>query len=352
MPEDGRQHLPGAGAHSALPEALPSSGDTPERAVGALPGNLIVDLDHRGVIAVSGADARALLQGQLTNDIEEVDETHTQLSAWCSIKGRVLALFRIWQMGETLHLELPAELREEMSERLRRYVLRSRVCLADASKETRRFGVAGPRVAEVLAARLGPLPEEPDHASRRDGCTLIRLHGSPPRYQVIVPAGDAGALREHCLSCAAPVPLPVWDLLDIRAGIVSVSAVLCDRFLPQMLNLPAINALSFRKGCYAGQEIVARTQYLGRLKRRLWRAALRHDSAPAPGDPLFAARGAGGGRGGEIVGAAPSEHPGHWELLAVIGDEAAAAGDLRLHDADGPRLELLPLPGSAGSEVA
>ena len=347
-----REYLRSNGAVPAAADAAPSEAAANE-ARAAVHGDVISDLCHRAVIAVSGPDARTLLQGQLTNDVEEVSESRTQLSAWCSIKGRVLALFRIWQRGEVHYLELPAELRDTIAARLRMYVLRARVSIADGSEDGIRFGVSGPRVAEGLAAETGPLPHQPDLASRSDGCTVIRLRGDRPRFQVVAPLERALALWEHCRSVAVPVGGPAWDLLDIRAGMASIPASLSDRFLPQMLHLQAVNALSFTKGCYAGQEIIARTQYLGRLKRRLHRASLEVSEPAAPGDPLYAGS---GGRDrqpvGQVINAAPSEHRQRWELLAVINDEAASAAALRLHHALGSPLELQPLPYRVDSAAA
>ena len=350
MLEAWREHLRSGGPFPAHEDLAP-----PEAAAGearaALHGDVIVDLTHRALIAVSGPDARTLLQGQLTNDIEAVDESRTQLSAWCSIKGRVLALFRIWQRGEALHLELPAELEESIAARLRMYVLRARVSIESASQDAVRFGVSGTEVAKLLAKEHGPLPARPDRALRSGECTFIRLRGERPRFQVIAPFDAARALWEQCREVATPVSVPAWNLLDIRAGIPNISAAQSDRFLPQALNLDRIDGLSFDKGCYAGQEIIARTQYLGRLKRHLCRAALHATEPPIPGDMILAGAGHRDEQAGQVVSAAASERAGRWELLAVIND-AAVTGELRLEGSLGPALELLPLPCDAEPHAA
>lgn len=347
-----REHLRGSGTCTAPGRVMPPDLAASE-AEAALREDVVTDLTHRGLIAVSGADARTLLQGQLTNDIEALSETRTQLSAWCSIKGRVLALFRIWQIGERLFLELPADLQDTITARLRRYVLRARVTIADASDDAVRFGVCGARAAEGLEAQLGALPERPDLALRSGGCTAIRLRGDRARFQIVAPIERATTLWDRCREHAFPVGARAWDLLDIRAGVANVPAPSSDRFLPQMLHLHSVNGLSFRKGCYAGQEIIARTEYLGRLKRRLHRAALQCVEAPSPGETIHAGGGDEAHRPvGEVLNVAPTARPGRWELLAVITDEAAAAGRLRLHDAHGPELALRSLPYSDTSEAA
>ena len=345
-----REYLRTSGASPTPSDSVPAE-TAADSARAALHGDVVADLCHRALITVSGADARTLLQGQFANDVEAVNESRTQLSAWCSIKGRVLALFRIWQRGETLYLELPAEQRDTIMARLRMYVLRARVSISDGTEDDVRFGVSGIRAAECLAQELGPLPVDPDRARQYGGSTLIRLRGDTPRFQIIAPFDAAAALWERCRRCAIPVALPAWDLLDIRAGVASIPAALSDQFLPQMLHLHRVDGLSFDKGCYAGQEIIARTQYLGRLKRRLHRAALNAPEPPAPGDALCAGTGDREGPVGQVVAVAPSLGPDAWELLAVIKDEATAGG-LRLRDPLGPPLELLPLPCRAEPRAA
>ena len=350
MLEAWREHLRSGGPFPAH-EDLASLEWAADEARAALHGDVIVDLTHRALIAVSGPDARTLLQGQFTNDIEAVNESRTQLSAWCSIKGRVLALFRIWQRGETLHLELPAELENSITARIRMYVLRARVSIESASQDVVRFGVSGMEVTERLAKEHGPLPAGPDRALRAGECTFVRLRGDPPRFQVIAPFDAARALWDRCREVATPVSVPAWDLLDIRAGIPSISAAQSDLFLPQALHLDRVDGLNFDKGCYAGQEIIARTQYLGRLKRHLRRAALHATEAPIPGDTILAGAGDRVGSAGQVVNVAPSERSGWWELLAVIND-AAVTGELRLGNSLGPALELLPLPRDAEPDAA
>ena len=350
MREAWREHLRSSGP-SATQEDLPPPEEAANEARAALHGDIIVDLTHRALIAVSGPDARTLLQGQFTNDIEAVNESRTQLSAWCSIKGRVLALFRIWQRGEALLLELPAELEGTIAARLRMYVLRARVSIESASEDTVRFGVSGTQVADCLAEEHGPLPAQPDMARQFGECTLVRLRGDRPRFQVIAPFDAALALWERCRQNSTPVAVPAWDLLDIRAGIASVSAAGSDRFLPQALHLDRVDGLSFDKGCYAGQEIIARTHYLGRLKRHLHRAAIHATEPPIPGDAILAGVRDRDESVGQVVNAAASERNGRWELLAVIND-AAMTGELRLRHSLGPALEILPLPHHVEPDAA
>lgn len=339
-----REYLERCGA-SLVQGRLASFSDVESEARAALHGDVITDLGSRALISASGADAPALLQGQLTNDIEKVAETCSQLSAWCSVKGRVLALFRVWRSGEVYYLEMPADLREGVLTRLRRYVLRAAVLLEDRSRDSAiRIGVSGPRVTECLREEFDPLPGNPDEARSFPGATIIRLRGETPRFQIFASFDTATALWERCRRSATPVADPAWTLLDIRAGVASIPATLSERFLPQMLNLQALNGLSFSKGCYSGQEVVARAQYLGRLKRRLYRATVRTPAPVSPGDVLCARRDDGGTSVGSVVNAERSEGPEAWEMLAVLGIEAANSEEVRLHHVHGPVIEIQPLP--------
>ena len=344
LPAAWHEYLERNGASLVQGRLAPFSDATSE-ARAALHGDVITDLGSRALIAASGADAAALLQGQLTNDIEKVTGTRSQLSAWCSVKGRVLALFRIWRSGEVYYLEMPADLLESVLTRLRRYVLRAAVLLEDRSRDSAiRIGVSGTRVAESMREVFGPLPGSPDETRPFPGATIIRLRGETPRFQICASFDRATALWERCRRSATPVADSAWTLLDIRAGVASIPATLSERFLPQMLNLQALNGLSFSKGCYSGQEVVARAQYLGRLKRRLYRATVRTSAPVSPGDGLYLTRDEGGTPVGAVVNAEPSEDPEAWEMLAVLGIEAARSGDVRLHHVLGPLIECRTLP--------
>jgi folate-binding protein YgfZ len=300
---------------------------------------IVCDLGPLSSLAIAGPDAAAFLQGQLTSDVEMLGAGASQFSAWCSPKGRVLANFLLRRIAaDSFEMLLPASLRDPIKKRLSMFVLRSKVTIADASEATVRLGVGGPAAAARLAVTFGAAPTL-HHSTAIDGGTLIALPGQ--RFLALVAPERAPALWAR-LSAAEvhAAGFPCWQWLTVRAAVPVVTLPTQDQFIPQMLNLDALDAVSFRKGCYTGQEIVARTQYLGRLKERL---ALAHADAAAPaGTRLFAAA-FGDQPCGTVVNAAAAPGGGT-DLLAVAQIVAIASDALRLGAAHGPAASLLPLP--------
>jgi folate-binding protein YgfZ len=305
-----------------------------------LPACALADLSELGLLRVSGADARTFLQGQVTNDVRQVSAEHSQLNSLCSPKGRMLANFRVFEREGDLYLQLPRTGLEAVRKRLQMFVLRSQVTLEDVSDQLVRIGIAG-GCAEQL------LPEVPAAASgatcHPPPLTIIRLPGDRPRFELIGPADAVIAFWEQSASLARPAGPDFWALMDIRAGLPTVYPETTEAFVPQMVNLQLIDGVSFTKGCYTGQEVVARMQYLGKLKRRMYLARVDSAEAPRPGDALYSPISESGQGAGRVVDARPSPDGGH-ELLAVIEIAGAEHGGLRLGDPEGPQLTLQPLP--------
>lgn len=293
------------------------------------------DLADRGLIRVSGEDAREFLQGQLTNDINGVTPERGQLSAYCTPKGRMLALFHILQQGDALLLELPRERLEPVLKRLQMFVLRADVKLEDVSDELVVTGLSG----ECCAGLLPDLPDAPFATTTFDRLTLMRLPGEAPRCQLLGPAEASIAFWERHRQRVQPVNGDFWPLLDIRAGLPQVYDATAEAFVPQMCNLDLLGAISFSKGCYTGQEVVARMKYLGQLKRRMFRAHIATDRCPAPGDLLFSPSSRSAQGAGKVVDARPSPQGG-CEALVVVELSSFEAGDLKLGDENGAPLEL------------
>jgi hypothetical protein len=311
----------------------------------AVTGLVFADLGQLGVISVHGKDAADFLQGQFSNDIKQVDEGHSQLSAYCTPKGRVLGLFRLFRRGDTYYLRLPLDTLDAVLERLRRYVLRAEVTLEDATDNFIRIGVTGKDAVEELAAVIGNLPEQEGAALQTQELSVLRVPGVHPRFEVYALSYEAARNLWDTLNVrGAPVGLDAWQLTEIQAGLPTVYASTAEQFIPQMLNLQLIDGVNFKKGCYPGQEIVARTQYLGALKRRMYAGRIEADIPPSPGDALYTPDDSVQAAG-QIVDARP--HPdGGYAALAVLQISAAEAGDLHLGSSDGPAftLEALPYP--------
>lgn len=307
----------------------------------AFPDCAICDLSHFCLLRLSGTDTRTFLQGQLTNDITQVTPELAQLSSYCSPKGRMLGSFWIMQRGDDLLMQLPQILLETIWKRLRMFVLRSDVKIEDVGDELARFGVSGD-----CAAGLLPFAPNAEKATlTRDGITIIRMPGEPARFEVIGPPDTLAPLWSAAKEQAQQVDADFWALADIRAGVPNVFEQTVESFVPQMANLQLIGGVSFTKGCYTGQEVVARMQYLGKLKRRMYRAHVDTTERPAPGTELFSPSSESSQGAGRIVDAAPSPQGG-FEALAVLQISSAEVGDLHLRDATGPAIELLDLPYS------
>jgi folate-binding protein YgfZ len=302
----------------------------------------LFDLSHLGLIAVRGEDTESFLQGQLTNDIRELSATHTQLSSHCSPKGRMLASFRVLRLGDAVYLQLPRERLPDALKRLRLYVLRAKVALEDASDTLIRIAIAG-HCAEEALARLGlGVPVRDEDLETTDGVSVLRLPSPSPRFELIGPIDALMGLWDALSQVAAPSSPDAWGLLDIRGGIPTVYRETVEAFVPQMVNLQLIDGVSFNKGCYTGQEVVARMQYLGKLKRRMYWAEVEADSPPRPGDALHAPTSTSEQASGRVVDARPAG-PGRFELLAVVEIDAAEGGEVRLGE-QGPLLRLRPPP--------
>ncbi|WP_166222697.1 YgfZ/GcvT domain-containing protein [Pseudomonas atagonensis] len=293
-------------------------------------------LSHEGVLAVRGADAGKFLQGQLTCNINYLSDSRASLGARCTQKGRMQSSFRILLEGDGVVLAMASELLEPQLADLKKYAVFSKSKLTDESASWVRFGL---EQADNALASLGlDLPAETDSVVRSEGLIAIRV--SPDRAELWAPVDQADAIKAELAATLPEGELNQWLLGQIRAGIGQVMPSTRELFIPQMLNLQAVGGVSFKKGCYTGQEIVARMQYLGKLKRRLYRLSLDVAELPEPGTQLFAP--SHNSAIGEVVLAASAGQ--NIELLAVLQAEAAEAGDVHLGALEGPALRLLDLP--------
>lgn len=293
-------------------------------------------LSHEGILAVRGSDAGKFLQGQLTCNINYLNPEYASLGARCMVKGRMQSSFRILPEGNGYLLAMASELLDAQLADLKKYAVFSKATLADESAEWARFGLAN---GEAALQSLGlEVPGTAGSTVRHEG--LIAIAVSIGRVELWAPAGIATEVHTTLAAALPEGNLNDWLLGQIRAGIGQVMGPTRELFIPQMINLQAVDGVSFKKGCYTGQEIVARMQYLGKLKRRQYRVALEQQVEVSPGDQIFSPT--HGSSVGEVVLAASTG--AGCELLAVIGAEAVEDGNLHLGNLEGPRLHVLPLP--------
>ncbi|WP_137889317.1 folate-binding protein YgfZ [Pseudomonas sp. 2FE] len=293
-------------------------------------------LPHEGVLAVRGPDASKFLQGQLTCNLNYLNATTASLGARCTPKGRMLSSFRILTDGDGYLLAMASELLESQLAELQKYAVFSKAKLGDESARWVRFGLCG---SDAVLAELGlELAPQADHVARGTDSIAIRL--ADGRAELWAPASAHESLQARLAAHVPQAPLNSWLLAQVRAGIGQVVGATRELFIPQMLNLQALGGVSFKKGCYTGQEIVARMQYLGKLKRRLYRLSLDAGELPAAATELFSP--VHRSSVGEVVLAAHAENG--IELLAVLQEDAVSDGRIRLGSEDGLALSLLELP--------
>ena len=317
---------------SQLADGDMTFGAAHEEAAAALSGTVICPLAHLGAIRASGAEAETFLQNQLSNDVRQLGASRAQLSSYNSAKGRVLDLFALRRDGATILLETRRDTLPATLKRLRMFVLRSKVVLEDLGEHYTAFGLGGPRAAELLLQAGLPLPAQEWDWLTAEGVTVLRRPGVTARYSIHAPAQSLGALWNRLAMQAQPVGSAAWRLLDLLAGLPAIRPQTADHFVAQMLNLDQLGAISFTKGCYPGQEIVARMHYLGNLKRRMSLCRIESGEA-APATTIHAADGEAQAIG-EVVESAP--HPqGGAALLAVLQLSHSTDTRIRLGAADG-----------------
>lgn len=298
-------------------------------------------LNHEALLAVRGPDAAKFLQGQLTCNLNYLDERTSSLGARCTPKGRMISSFRIVQEGDGYLLALASELLEAQLTDLKKYAVFSKSSLADESTAWARFGLSG---GDGALVSLGlDLPQQADAVARANGLLALRLPGG--RAELWAPAAQAESLQARLAAQLPEAPLNDWLLGQVRAGIGQVFGATRELFIPQMINLQAVGGVSFKKGCYPGQEIVARTQYLGKLKRRMYRASA-DCPPPAAGTPVHGVDTNGQACG--VVVDAVALPDGGCDLLAVVQMSSTEAGEVRIGGLDGPVLRFTALPYALG----
>ena len=314
-------------------------GDAPAELKAAESATVLAPLTQFGLIRASGEDAAGFLHNLFSNDVQHLGRDRAERCGFCSPKGRLLADFLIWRENHDYLLQVSADIQPAILKKLGMYVLRSKVKLADAGSEVVLLGVAGSGAAMALMALGKDMPAAPLDVVRFDGGSVIRLDGQ--RYQLAVRAESVADVWELLASSARPVGTPAWRWLEIEAGIPHITLPTQEEFVPQMANLELLGGVSFTKGCYPGQEVVARTKYLGKVKRRTYRAHI-DGNCPLPGTDLYSPD-LPEQSCGKVIEAAPSPEGG-CEFLASMLMASAEAGEARVGAADGPRLAFRSLP--------
>lgn len=323
-------------------ETLVSFGHPRQELSAGESGSVIVPLVHLGLIRVTGAEAAPFLHNLLSNDVNGLTADTARLNSFCTVKGRMLASFLTWrEAGGDVLLQPAADVTAVLQKKLSMYVLRSKAKVNDASAEICQFGLAGPKATSALQARGLPVPEAPLAVAHAGEATVIRLDAT--RLILALPAPAGAALFAALVKAGLlPAGTGVWQSLDIRAGWPLITSATQEEFVPQMANFELLGGVSFSKGCYPGQEIVARTQYLGKLKKRMYRAFVATGERPDAATDLYSPD-VGEQSCGKVVTASP-QAAGGYEILAVLQMSSHEGNDVHLGAPGGPKVEFRPLP--------
>ncbi|MEH6467501.1 MAG: hypothetical protein V7722_07695, partial [Porticoccus sp.] len=275
---------------------------------------------------IKGPDSARFLQGQVTCDVQQLNESRSLTGARCNPKGRTLADFLLCQPnGDQLFLVMDRSLVQQNIDELSKFAAFFKTQLLDASEDYQLIGLCG-KEAEILTSSIP---------------TIYNYPFSDGRQLLVVPTEDAPSVWQKLSTKATPTGSEFWHLQDIRAGRGHVQTETVAMFVPQMLNLQAIEGISFKKGCYTGQEVVARMKYLGKLKRRMYRLTTHAAQIPAPGTPCYLP---GQEQSvGNVVQAAYADD-NHQELLVVLTDEASTSDALIIGEAPVQAVKQQPLP--------
>lgn len=306
----------------------------------AAQGTVVVPLQHLGAIRGTGEDASLLLHNLFSNDVKKLGPNEVQFTSFNSPKGRMLANILLWREGGDYLLALSADIHAAMLKKLSMYILRSKVRLMDDSTDSVLIGLSGPRAGAALEAAGLHIPGAP-RATASGVATVIRLDGA--RFIVSAPLSEALILWDKFVAAgAAPAGTAAWRWLDISEGLPTVTLPIQEEFVAQMLNFDLIGGVSFNKGCYPGQEIVARTHYLGKLKKRMFRVHAAADTLPTPGTDVYSPE-FGEQSAGKVVIAAPAP-AGGFDALVVLQTSSAESTEVHLGSPTGPGVQFLPLP--------
>ncbi len=294
-------------------------------------------LPHLGVIRARGAEAGKFLHGQLSNDFSMLGLSQARLAGFCSAKGRLQASFITWKLAhDDLLLVCAASLLPATLKRLSMFVLRLQCKLSDATGEVGLHGLVGP-TAEALLAGLAVWEKR-----EVDGASLVRL----PDVSGLQRGLRTGTLP---LQAGPALPLDAWRWLEVQSGLPTIEVATVDQFVPQMLNYELVGGVDFKKGCYPGQEVVARSQYRGTIKRRMF--LFDCDAAAAPGQEVFHS-GEPGQPAGRVANAAPQPGGAGSSLLVEVKLAALNDGSLHLGSPQGPLLHRVAMPYEVTLEAA
>ena len=246
--------------------------------------NKFIVLDKTAAIRVEGDDRIQFLQGQLTQDINLISQDKALYAGFCNPKGRVLAFMLCYVAHESIHIQLDNSIKESILKKLKMYVLRSKVSLNLLEETFTSIGFVG---TKALVERNIQAPKNHLDIVQYQDVMIIRIGQDGERYQLMGEASKVNEFIKLNFSAYSTMSLDDWNNLNILDGIPDIYPTTQEAFIPQSLNMDLIEGINFKKGCYTGQEIVARTHYLGKVKRRMYRAFIKSRVDLNPGDQIL-----------------------------------------------------------------
>ena len=316
--------------------------DAEEQRKLGLHATVVSPFTDTAIYAVSGSDATGFLQGQLTFDVTEVNSTHSRSGGWCSAKGRVQTTMRLLvelddRPDAGYQALLPADHAIPIMQQLQRFVLRAKVAIQPLGNRLC-FGLSGADAPAWIEATFGTAPAEINTVIVDTGGCVVRLPADPPRFFLTAPMLSLAPLWRSASRSFPVVGSAAWRMLDILAGVITIDAARSNQYLPQMINLNRYRGISYTKGCYIGQEVIARTYHLGRLKRRAFRVRV-DAAAPNPGDSVYTAQADNASVVGNIIESQPL--PDNISIAhAILRIDQAQSKPLRLGSAAGPTVTV------------
>ncbi len=308
----------------------------------------LCDLSNLGLIQASGDEAQSFLHGQFTNDFNAITSDKSQLSSYCNPKGRMLSIFRIFKQSENYFLLIHKDAIEITLKKLNMFKLMAKVELTDVSDDYAVFGIAGPGSDELLSTVNLTPPKENSQVTQISDSTIIKMPSQSLRYLLISKVDYAINIWNEISKRVILANSSVWEIFDIQDGVPQITSATSEAFIPQMVNLELIDGVNFQKGCYPGQEIVARTHYLGKPNRRMYRIKIDDSECPLAGDNVYS-NSDGDQPVGKIV-TAQKINEKNCSALAVLRTAKENADDLHLEKMNSGKIFHESLPYSLDME--
>lgn len=313
----------------------------------SLSDNFITLIPYYGLLAINGPETAKFLQGQTTCDLDKVSNTQSGTGAYCSPKGRMASSFHIGRLDEEHYLlRMRRDIVDSTRDTLAKYIVFSKAEQENASEHYQLFGLAGEQARAAIENTFGQVPSGKWATINSDQQVVIQLDDEGLVFECWVPNQLAESCWQSLSERLKPVGSQQWSLLSIQRGEAEVCAATVDRFIPQMLNYQFTGAVSFTKGCYTGQEVVARMEYRGKLKRRMYRARLE-SSTIQPGDAIYTE--GNEQSSGNVVNVGTLDKNSR-EILVVLTNKDVTENRLLQPEHNSAALELLTLPYNIESD--